>query len=194
MLDAQFPWEQLENLVGQKLKTLAEASPFEIDRLEVDDVVLTISTGEERWITRAAFRRAWARLAAGDEVSREDLDKIEDRQGTYMAAILARIPGVGFGDDPVRVYPKLPTRRESIERGYPDVSEYLAWAAHNCPYQDPKKQSVWTGGLSSCESVAGWKEFDELLVGLIDEQSDPALRRVLRRLRREAREFLWRRT
>jgi len=65
-----------------------------------------ISTGSERRITRKALLRAWARIVASDEITRAHLDELEERQGTYMAAILA--PGVGFAYDPLRVYASCP--------------------------------------------------------------------------------------
>jgi hypothetical protein len=71
MLGERFPWDQLEGLVGTPLRTLAEVSPFEINGLETDEVVLTISTGWERSPLGANWRRCCGlrrrRVALRDE-------------------------------------------------------------------------------------------------------------------------------
>jgi hypothetical protein len=189
VLSSEFPWDELENLVGHQLKTLGEVHPFVIDRIELDHVVLIISTDEERWISRRAFRLAWARLKRDDEVTRDDPDRIEDRQGSYIAAILARLSGVQFAYNPVRVHAALPSTTKSSKHDL-HVWEFPAWAAENCPYRDEEKRFLWETILSGCDSVLTWKELDEIPLGLIAEYWDTRLKRVPRRLRKEAREFL----
>jgi hypothetical protein len=180
----------VEALVGQRLKTLAEVHPFEIDRVDSDELVLTISTGSERTITRIALLRAWARIVAGDEITRADLDEIEERQGTYMAAIMAKIPGVEFAYDPLRLYARLPTSEHTTQEGK-EVTRFLNWAANpdSCPYLDEEKRHLWATVLAGCGRVRGWEELDSLLIQLTNEYADSKLRAVPRRLRREAREF-----
>src|SRR5437588_7211194 len=43
------------------------------------------------------------RSQAGKELTREDMDVIEGRQGTYMAAILRHLPDIEWFDRPVRL-------------------------------------------------------------------------------------------
>ncbi len=189
-MSASLPWEQIEALVGQRLKTLAEVNAFEIDRVDSDELVLTISTGSERRITRKALMRAWARIVAGDEITRAHLDELEERQGTYMAAILAKLPGVGFAYDPLRIYASLPTTQPTTQAGQ-EVTRFLGWAANpdSCPYLDEEKRHLWATVLAGCGRVRSWEELDSILIQLTNEYADSKLRKVPLHLRREARAF-----
>jgi len=189
MIARQFPQGQVEALVGQELKTLELVSPFRIKRLEGDELVLVISTGAERRIGMSAFRRAWACLARGDELERRDLDLFADRQGTYMAPILTKIPGIDFSYGPIRVYARRSPRVAPLDGPTSDVRAFLqaASAAGGCPFLDSAKKDLWATVVAGSMDVPTWEKLYELMDGIIDMYADSKLRAVPRRLKRDAR-------
>ncbi len=89
-----FPWETLEALVGVEFRTLDERQPFTIVRMDVGGVEILISSGRRQKILKASLAQAWRDVQHGAELTRQRLDMLQTRRGTYIAAILARLPGI----------------------------------------------------------------------------------------------------
>src|SRR5438045_2202711 len=79
------------------------SSQITLSRIDTRTVQLVLKTGERRTILRASFEQAWKRIQAEKELTREEMDVIEGRQGTYMAAILSHLPDIEWFDRPVRL-------------------------------------------------------------------------------------------
>jgi hypothetical protein len=90
-------------MVGGTFKTLGQVSQFTLSGIDPRSVRLVLKTGQNRAILRASFESAWKRIQAGKELTREEMDLIEARQGTYMAAILRHMPDIQWFDQPVRL-------------------------------------------------------------------------------------------
>jgi hypothetical protein len=89
-----FPWEALEALVGAEFRTLDERQRFTIVRMDPGGVEILISSGRRQKILKASLVQAWRDVQHGAELTRQRLDMLQTRRGTYIAAILARLPGI----------------------------------------------------------------------------------------------------
>ncbi len=87
-------------------------------------------------LSRRVFQRVWHRLTLGDEVSRTEVDQLEEKQGTYITAILAKMPGIDFAYEPLRVYPSNHPESDAQKAQQHGVAAFIVWAAHeeNCPF------------------------------------------------------------
>jgi hypothetical protein len=116
-------WSQVRGLRGKALHTLARHYPFEV--LSVDDafVLLRPSTGKERTVTRHEIEGAFEELCRRGEI---DLKAIEQRHSarsiSYVAAILAQLPGVSAGGRPLvlRYDPGVAAPGPEAERTLPE--------------------------------------------------------------------------
>ena len=96
-------WAEVKKLVGLSLKTLAQHKLFDI--LAITENHLTIrpqSSGKKRRIHRKEIDKAFNELVVARELSRSDIEKrFSPRNPVYVAATLAKIPGVSFSDKPI---------------------------------------------------------------------------------------------
>jgi len=96
-------------LRGKTLHTLGTKRPFTV--LAVDEtgmVVVPRSSGKERIITRSEIESAFNELWVSRELT---LSSIEDHHSeanpSYIVALLAQVPAVGFMDKPIRLFWKI---------------------------------------------------------------------------------------
>ena len=98
-------WIEIKNLNGVVLHTLDQRKPFEI--ISVTDntvIVLPKSTGKERPIHREGIENAYRHLTVTGRLTLDELEKeFTPRNPVYTAAILAKIPGVQYKVNPIRL-------------------------------------------------------------------------------------------
>lgn len=107
-------WSEIGKLVGRELKTLDKGKPFKI--LEVDNSKVEIfitHTGKSRKIQRSEIQGSWNRLIQKGELSLSDIrqEGYSEYSPTYVATILAALPGVTYVTNPIRLSyhrPKVP--------------------------------------------------------------------------------------
>lgn len=89
--------------------------------------LLIHSTGSRRSVRRQTIEKAWDRLEQGGSLSREQIQRdVSPRHSAYVAAILAKMPGVTYTRRPLtlRVHKDALRRRERIRKPTP-VGEAL---------------------------------------------------------------------
>ena len=99
-----FPWHELRLLVGTEMKTLGTVEIFKI--LRIDDVFIWIRPrgGSTKEIAKGALDEACHLLKAGKVMELRDLNVIQEKRASYMAALLAHSPSIDHDSNPVRVW------------------------------------------------------------------------------------------
>lgn len=77
-----------------ELRTLDERQPFTVLSVTGEAIDLTISSGRQHRLLCRSVLQAWQALQQGAELTRPRLDMFQPRHGTYLAAILARLPDI----------------------------------------------------------------------------------------------------
>jgi hypothetical protein len=94
----------VEALYGKELRTLDKGHPFVVIGTEQSRWVLRLSTRHADYVSHWAIQRAWQQLQSGAELELADLDRLHREEGSYIAAILAQFPRVGYRLYPLRIY------------------------------------------------------------------------------------------
>jgi hypothetical protein len=99
-------WQEVENLKGRTLETLAHKKGFQV--LNVTDEWLILkskSRGFKMFISRYDVENAFIQLASCGEISRVEIQyNHSDLNSSYLAAVLAAIPGVRYELKPIRLF------------------------------------------------------------------------------------------
>jgi hypothetical protein len=98
---ACFPTDTLRELVGTELKTLRDGKRFTILFLDDTSISLKPAGGYSRDIPLESLTTAWHLLRGGAVLGLAEIRRIEDRHSAYIAAIIARMPGVERTSSPV---------------------------------------------------------------------------------------------
>jgi hypothetical protein len=94
----------VRGLYNVELRTLDKGRAFKIVGSESTRWILRLSTGHLDYISHTALQRAWRLIQSGGELELVDLDRLHREEGSYMAAILAQSPDVGYRLYPLRLY------------------------------------------------------------------------------------------
>ena len=99
-------WDQIINLVGQRLATLGKGAEFEI--LSVSENALHIridSTGREGAIYRRELESMWSILTQEGELTQSAMrSEYSQFKSTYLCAIIAKMPEVSYETKPIRLF------------------------------------------------------------------------------------------
>jgi hypothetical protein len=98
-------WEQIDYLSGQSLKTLERHKPFEVTEVTPEDIqIFVYSNLKKRRIKRLEIEGAWEELREEGLISSSDIRQRHSKNNsTYVAAILASLPGVTHQIKPIRL-------------------------------------------------------------------------------------------
>lgn len=107
-LSAANLWTRLQSLSGKTLYTLDRKKPFDIVTVNTDRLVVSPhASSKERPIHRQVFTGAWQELTQRGEISFMDIKvRHSDWSPTYVAVILAELPGVTYKVRPLVLYMK----------------------------------------------------------------------------------------
>ena len=99
--------QELKKLEGKTLYTLAQNKEFDVVKVS-SKVVLTVSTGKSRPIPFWKFQKARYHLEEHKKLTLVEIRELEisDFNPTYIAAVLAEIPGVSVTKKPISLYLK----------------------------------------------------------------------------------------
>jgi hypothetical protein len=99
-------WVQIGYLAGHSHKTLDRHKPFEVTSVSSTDVRIYIySSLRKRTIKRAEIEGAYKELEEKGKLTTSDIRKRHSKASpTYIAAILAALPGVWYRTGPIRLY------------------------------------------------------------------------------------------
>jgi hypothetical protein len=100
--------QELKKLEGKTLYTLAQNKEFNVVKVSNKEVVLTVSTGKSRPIPFWKFQKARDHLEEYKKLTLVEIRELEisDFNPTYIAAVLAGIPGVSVSRKPISLYLK----------------------------------------------------------------------------------------
>jgi hypothetical protein len=98
-------WNEIKDMKGLTLFTLDRHNPFEIIAITESAVtVLPKSTGKERPISRDGVENAYRHLAITGKLTLAEIEtEYTPYNPVYVAAILAKIPGVQYKIKPIRL-------------------------------------------------------------------------------------------
>ncbi len=98
-------WSEIAKLKGITLKTLDQNKPFDVVAVEEEAVVIKPhATGNTRVINGEEIEDAFNELMARGEITRTEIeDRFSPRNPAYVAAILAKLPGVQYDLRPIRL-------------------------------------------------------------------------------------------
>lgn len=99
-------WEHIQDLEGQQLTTLDREKPFVVRA--VDDEELTIyllSSKKERQIGRSEIEGPFNDLWLSKKLTLGGIRDMHSRSNSaYIAALLARVPGIAHSLGPIRIW------------------------------------------------------------------------------------------
>jgi len=111
-------WKAIETLQGRTLYTLAQHKPFTVARVTADVIELKAGPeGERRAITRSEALAVWQALTQEGELPMAAMTErklLKFLNESYMAAILAALPGVTYRTQPVRLFYRKEAEPEAI--------------------------------------------------------------------------------
>jgi hypothetical protein len=109
-------WDQVVQLEGQTLHTLARPSPFKIATATEEMLTLELEGGTRATIPRDKLESAYAQLVGKGEILRSEIAAFLPWDSSYAAAVLAALPSVKFKTNPLRLFYEAPFRqpRESV--------------------------------------------------------------------------------
>lgn len=99
-------WNEIEKLIGQTLVTLDQHKPFDIVGVTERDMVVRPHKNEiERRISRGEIENAFKRFSSTGQLTRSDIrEGFSNFNPAYVAAILAKLPGVSHSLRPIRLW------------------------------------------------------------------------------------------
>jgi len=97
-------WFLVAHLVGQELCTLDRQNPFRVMKVGDDALQIEIGTsGKARTIQRQEIETAWEHLARDRKINLAQIRQYAAFNPTYIAAMLAALPGVTHQIKPIRL-------------------------------------------------------------------------------------------
>jgi hypothetical protein len=184
-----FPFNNLMQLVDKTLHTLVERSPFRVVSIDEQMVTIEASTGERKQIEVSSLKLAWDLLAVdGARLEFPRLELIEEKRASYMAPILATLPGIqasSWGDRPGWVQRDygLAEKKPSIVAETWTPRSFVEWCLNNNPYLAERKRSDWDELSRGWTGPDNWPAFRKYLTGKIQE-ADPGRAKIARKMKR----------
>ncbi len=99
-------WVQIGYLANHSLKTLERHKPFEVMSVSSTEVrIYVYSSLKQRSVKRAEIEGAYQELVEAGRLTTSDIrERHSKSSSTYVAAILASLPGVWYRTGPIRLY------------------------------------------------------------------------------------------
>jgi len=96
-------WTHVKALEGETLATLDRNKKFKVCQVKnFEVVVIPAATGKHRPVPRKTIEDAYRFLVSNKQLSRERIEKeFAPRNPVYVAAILAKMPGVDYRLKPI---------------------------------------------------------------------------------------------
>lgn len=119
-----FPQGAVEALVGRTLRTLDRGEAFDVVKAYPSGLKLRLRSGSTQFVDRSALHLAYRLVQEDREPELEDLTRCnqvatssQPAGGSYLAAILAQLPNVGYYLKPVKLYDTcgLPKTRDHLD-------------------------------------------------------------------------------
>lgn len=99
-------WEHIQELEGQELATLDQERPFIVRAVNEDSLTIyLLSSKKEREIGRSEIEGPFNDLWLEKKLTLEGIRDMHSRANSaYIAALLARVPGVKHSLGPIRIW------------------------------------------------------------------------------------------
>lgn len=120
-------WNQIAQMEGQMIYTLAQKKPFRVVRVSEKAVTIEIEDDTSSSLARDNLEAAYVQLRDEGEVSRSAIERHHRFNSSYAVAVLACFPDVQFQTRPIRLSynPKEASSMSALVKKAPPIGEEL---------------------------------------------------------------------